>query len=99
MSQLLIGGHWVDGESSQALTDKYHGKEYGRMAVASAAQVTAAVDGALAGFKASTLSPYERYRILIEPARIGESRMPMLIDLMRDEAGFTRADGENEVRR
>jgi acyl-CoA reductase-like NAD-dependent aldehyde dehydrogenase len=99
MSQLLIGGDWVDGESSQALTDKYHGKEYGRMAVASPAQVTAAVDGALAGFKASTLSPYERYRILLEAARIVESRMPMLIDLMRDEAGFTQADGENEVRR
>jgi len=99
MSQLLIGGRWVDGESTQSLTDKYHGKEYGRMAVASAAQVTQAVDGALAGFKASTLSPYERYKILIEAARIVESRMPMLIDVMRGEAGFTHADGDNEVRR
>lgn len=99
MSQLLIGGRWVDGESTQPLTDKYHGREYARMAVASPAQVDQAVDGALAGFRESTLSPYERYRILLEAARVIESRRNRLIELMRDEAGFTHADGDNEVRR
>ncbi|WP_233834222.1 aldehyde dehydrogenase family protein [Paraburkholderia sp. ZP32-5] len=99
MSQLLIGGKWVDGESSQPLTDKYHGREYGRMAVASPEQVNRAVDGALAGLRESTLSPYERYRILLEAARVIDSRRALLIELMRDEAGFTRADGENEVSR
>jgi succinate-semialdehyde dehydrogenase/glutarate-semialdehyde dehydrogenase len=99
MSQLLIGGKWVDGESSQPLTDKYHGREYGRMAVASPEQVNRAVDGALAGLRESTLSPYERYRILLEAARVIDSRRATLIELMRDEAGFTHADGDNEVRR
>ncbi|SIT40775.1 putative aldehyde-dehydrogenase-like protein y4uC [Paraburkholderia piptadeniae] len=99
MSKLLIGGEWVDGESAQTLTDKYHGREYGTMAIASPRQVTQAVDGALAGFEASTLSPYERYRILMETARIIEGRSGKLIGLMRDEAGFTHADGDNEVRR
>ncbi|WP_321897577.1 aldehyde dehydrogenase family protein [Paraburkholderia heleia] len=99
MSQLLIGGKWVDGESAQSLTDKYHGREYARMAVASPEQVNQAVDGALAGLRASTLSPYERYRILLEAARVVESRRDRLIGLMRDEAGFTHADGDNEVRR
>ncbi|WP_322102304.1 aldehyde dehydrogenase family protein [Paraburkholderia sp. J41] len=99
MSQLLIGGRWVDGESTQPLTDKYHGREYARMAVASPAQVDQAVEGALAGFRESTLSPYERYRILLEAARVIESRRNRLIELMRDEAGFTHADGDNEVRR
>ncbi|HTJ94988.1 MAG TPA: aldehyde dehydrogenase family protein [Pararobbsia sp.] len=99
MSQLLIGGQWVDAASTQSLTDKYHGREYARMAVASPEQVDEAVAGALAGFRASTLSPYERYRILLEAARVLEGRRDRLIEIMRDEAGFTYADGDNEVRR
>src|SRR5215211_3930285 len=99
MSRLLINGQWVDGESSQRLTDKFRGAVYGEMAVASRGQVEEAVSGALAAVRASTLGPYDRYKILLECARIIESRTKQLIDLMRDEAGFTRADGENEVLR
>jgi acyl-CoA reductase-like NAD-dependent aldehyde dehydrogenase len=99
MSKLLIGGSWVDGESSQPLRDKYAGAVYGEMAVASAAQVEAAVSGAVAGQQASKLAPYELYKILGKAAVILESRIELLVELMRVEAGFTRADGENEVRR
>ena len=99
MSKLLIGGSWVDGESSQPLCDKYAGAVYGEMAVASAAQVEAAVSGAVAGQQASKLAPYELYKILSKAAVILESRIELLVELMRVEAGFTRADGENEVRR
>ena len=99
MSKLLIGGSWVDGESSQPLRDKYAGAVYGEMAVASAAQVEAAVSGAVAGQQASKLAPYELYKILSKAAVILESRIELLVELMRVEAGFTRADGENEVKR
>ncbi len=99
MSKLLIGGSWVDGESSQPLHDKYAGAVYGEMAVASAAQVEAAVSGAVAGQQASKLAPYELYKILSKAAVILESRIELLVELMRVEAGFTRADGENEVKR
>ena len=99
MSKLLIGGSWVDGESSQPLCDKYAGAVYGEMAVASAAQVEAAVSGAVAGQQASKLAPYELYKILSKAAVILESRIELLVELMRVEAGFTRADGENEVKR
>lgn len=99
IGQLLIAGQWVDGASVQRLTDKYKGVVYGEIAVASPEQVRLAVTGAVAGQQASTLTPYERFKILSAAARIIERRMEMLIDLMRDEAGFTRADGENEVRR
>jgi len=99
MSKLLIGGSWVDGESSQPLHDKYAGAVYGEMAVASAAQVEAAVSGAVAGQQASKLAPYELYKILGKAAVILESRIELLVELMRVEAGFTRADGENEVKR
>jgi succinate-semialdehyde dehydrogenase/glutarate-semialdehyde dehydrogenase len=99
MSQLLIAGQWVAGASSQPLRDKYDGKVYGEMAVASAEQVVAAVSGAVLGQLQSTLTPYKRFKILSAAARIIESRIEPLIELMRHEAGFTRADGDNEVRR
>ena len=99
MSKLLIAGEWVDGTSSERLTDKYTGKVYAEMAVASSDQIAGAVAGTVAAQLASTLSPYERFKILSAAARIIESRLGFLVDLMRSEAGFTRADGENEVRR
>jgi acyl-CoA reductase-like NAD-dependent aldehyde dehydrogenase len=99
MSRLLINGRWVDGASTQALTDKYKGEIYGEMAVASAAQVDEAIQGALTAVEEDKLSPYDRFTILSAAARIVDSRKNQLVELLRDEAGFTRADGENEVRR
>lgn len=99
MSQLLIAGQWTSGVESQPLTDKYSGAVYGEMAVASAAQVKLAVGGAVDGQLQSTLTPYQRFKILSATARIIESRKEPLVELMRHEAGFTRADGVNEVNR
>lgn len=99
MAKLLIDGEWVDGISTQRLTDKFSAAVYGEMAVASTAQVDAAVTGLVAAQLASKLAPYDRFKILSNAARILESRMDQLVDLMRAEAGFTRSDGENEVGR
>jgi acyl-CoA reductase-like NAD-dependent aldehyde dehydrogenase len=99
MSQLLIDGRWVDGVSTDRLTDKYKGLVFGEMAVASPEQVDQAVAGATAAVEASKLTPYDRYRILSKAARLIGERIEPLVALMRDEVGFTRADGENEVRR
>jgi acyl-CoA reductase-like NAD-dependent aldehyde dehydrogenase len=97
--QLLIAGEWVDGASSERLDDKYSGAAYGEMAVASHAQVDAAIEGAVRGQRDDTLTPYQRYTVLSTAARIIGSRLEPLVELMRHEAGFTRADGDNEVRR
>ena len=99
MSKLLIEGKWVDGVSVDRLTDKFKGAVYGEMAVASAPQIEDAVTGAVDGARSSMLMPYDRYKILSKAARIIEERLPHLIELMRNEAGFTKADGDNEVRR
>lgn len=99
MSKLLIGGRWVEGVASDRLVDKFRGEVFAEMAVASPEQVDEAVAGAQAGVEASTLTPYDRYRILSGAARLIEERAETLIALMRDEAGFTRADGDNEVKR
>lgn len=97
--QLLIGGEWVDGEGVQALHDKYDGHPYGRMAMASTQQVDAAVAAAAQAQQRSTLTPYQRYRLLLDASRLVQRESETLIALMRHEAGFTRADGDNEVRR
>ncbi len=99
MGQLLIAGGWVDGASSERLHDKYTGAAYGDMAVASPAQVEAAVAGAVRGQERATLTPYQRFKVLSAAARIIASRIEPLIELMRHEAGFTCADGDTEVRR
>ncbi|WP_421698315.1 aldehyde dehydrogenase family protein [Ancylobacter sp.] len=99
MSQLLIGGNWVDGAATDRLRDKFRGEVFGEMAVASLEQVDAAVAGAQSAVEASALTPYDRYRILSRAAQIIQERAEPLMALMRDEAGFTRADGDNEVRR
>jgi succinate-semialdehyde dehydrogenase/glutarate-semialdehyde dehydrogenase len=97
--QLLIAGQWVAGASREDLKDKFDGTVYGAMAVASPGQVSDAVAGAIDGQQHSALTPYQRYKILLAAARIVEARIEPLVDLMRHEAGFTRADGDNEVRR
>jgi succinate-semialdehyde dehydrogenase/glutarate-semialdehyde dehydrogenase len=99
MSKLLINGAWVDGETRQTLTDKYRGEPFGEMAVASPAQVDAAIAGACEGFRRFKLSPYERYTILLKAAGCVQARTEQFVDLLRNEAGFTRPDAVNEVQR
>ena len=99
LSKLLIGGRWVDGISTDRLLDKFKGRAFGEMAVASLNQVDEAVAGVYEAVANSKLGPYDRYTILSKAARLLDDRFEHLIDLMRDEVGFTRADGENEVRR
>ncbi len=99
MSRLLIGGKWVDGESVDQLRDRFRDKVFGEMHVASTGQVTQAVSGAVEGVAESSLAPYDRYRILMSASRLIQHRREELVATMRDEAGFTRADGENEVNR
>lgn len=98
-SKLLIGGNWVEGSSTEILRDRYRGQEFGSMGVASTAQVEAAVDGAVTAFTSSPLHPYRRFEILSKSAGLIASKKEALIKCMTAEAGFTRADGEGEVRR
>lgn len=97
--RLLIGGQWVEGARSQVLREKFRDEPYAEVGVASAAQVDDAVAGALAGFRAHRLLASERAAILTKAADIVLSRKAMLERLMTAEAGFTAADGDNEVRR
>src|SRR5690606_23502354 len=90
MSRLLIEGRWVDGEAvKQTLHAKFDDQVYGSMAVASPAQVDAAISDALRAVRECPVTPYDVYRILMETSRIIDSRARHFIELLRDEAGFT----------
>lgn len=99
MSKLLIGGEWTRGDTTEALRDRYHGDVFGEMGVASSRQVDAAVEGATRAFDDIRLSPYERFTILSKAASLVASCKDDLTRCMTAEAGFTKADGEGEVRR
>jgi len=99
VSRLLIGGAWVEGETTETLCDRYRGEAFGEIGVATAAQVDAAVAGACAAFVTDQIAPYGRFQILAKAAAIIASRKDVLVKCMTAEAGFTRTDGEGEVRR
>lgn len=99
LSQLLIGGAWVDGSSRQQLFEKFTQKPFAEMSIASLEQVDAAVKGAVTGFKTHKLEPSQRHAILSRSAEIVQDWKEQIVETMTNETGFTRLDGENEVRR
>ncbi|MGE4239464.1 aldehyde dehydrogenase family protein [Ramlibacter sp.] len=99
LSQLLIRGARVDGESFETLHEKYRHQPFGRMAIASPAQIQEAVTGAREAFAAHVLEPSQRFEILSRAARLIVEWTEEFCDLIIDETGFTRSDAENEIRR
>ena len=98
-SRLLIGGVWVEGATTEVLRNRYNGEAFGRIGVAAASQVDVAVARACAAFIAEQVTPYRRFEILSKAAAIIASKKDVLVKCMTAEAGFTRTDGEGEVRR
>jgi len=99
MSRLLIAGRWETGRSTEVLRDRYHGRSFGEMAVATPEDVTRAVAAAAAAFETSALSPNDRYEILLRAAELVAERRPALLSLITSETGFPKSDSESEVRR
>lgn len=99
MSKLLINGQWVEGDGTDPVLDKYSGEPFAEMALASPEQVEAAVGGVRSGFENTQLAPFDRSRILAAAAEIVESRGDTLVETMIKEAGFTRSEAQNDLRR
>jgi acyl-CoA reductase-like NAD-dependent aldehyde dehydrogenase len=99
MSKLLIGGEWIGSELTTTIFNKYTGEPLGPVAVATPQQVDDAVAGVRRGFETQALSPHERFSILSAAADLVAQRADIFIPLITAEAGFTRADGDSEVRR
>lgn len=101
---MLIAGNWCEGAGgSTELRDKFSGKTFARIGVASRDQVRAAVSAVKKGFLAAARDnlpgPYERGAILDKAALAIDVRREQLTLTMQAEAGFTRADAEGEINR
>lgn len=96
---LYLGGKWIYTEESIPVYHKYTGEEIARISRARKQHVTDAVTLAQETFKASTLTPYQRYEILLKAAEIAESRRDELERLLTWEVGKTLKDAKGELDR
>jgi acyl-CoA reductase-like NAD-dependent aldehyde dehydrogenase len=99
LPQLLINGEWVNGHLRQELREKFDQTPYGDVTFAAPEQVREAVRGARAAFDEVKLEPSERHAILTRASQFVLEWKTDIIELISNETGFTRADGDNEVRR
>ncbi len=84
-ARLLIGGQWVDGVETFAVTDKFTGEVIGHADRASRAQVDAAVAAAEQSFAATTLDATARYTLLRTACDLIETRRAELVRILTAE--------------
>lgn len=97
--RLLVAGEWKDGATAVVVADKYRLQPFMLAQLPDRAQVHNCVVAADAAFRADTLGPYERGTILDRAADLIEKRADDFVDVMRQEAGFTRRDASGEIGR
>ena len=98
-SRLLIGGEWQDGVERSDVLDKFFLTPFARMHIPSREQVRNAVAAAHEAYVQSTLTAYDRGAILDRAAQIVERDDDRFVERIRTEAGFTKSDAQNELRR
>jgi acyl-CoA reductase-like NAD-dependent aldehyde dehydrogenase len=98
-ARLLIAGRWTDGEHHQLVMHKFDLVSCGRLHIPSRAQVAQAVDAAHSAFRANTLTPHDRGRILDRTAQLLEQHGDELVRTLNTEAGFTPSDAGGELKR
>ncbi|MDF2680817.1 MAG: aldehyde dehydrogenase [Brevibacillus sp.] len=96
---LYIGGEWVKTDSYIPVYHKYTGECIAQIAKAEQHHVTDAVEKASKTFKQDSLTPFQRYKILLKASELMEARRDeMELSLIR-EVGKTRKDAMNELDR
>jgi acyl-CoA reductase-like NAD-dependent aldehyde dehydrogenase len=98
-AKLLIGGEWQDGVERTDVLDKFLLTPFARMHIPSREQVRNAVAAAHDAYVQSTLTAYDRGAILDRAAQIVERDGERFVERIRTEAGFTKSDAQNELRR
>lgn len=97
--RLLVAGAWQDGAERADVLDKFHLVPRAQLHIASQDQVRAAVAGAQAAQRASTLTAHDRGAILDRAANLIERDAEAFVSVIRSEAGFTLSDAQGELRR
>ncbi|MGG0937508.1 aldehyde dehydrogenase family protein [Brevibacillus centrosporus] len=96
---LYIGGEWVKTDSYIPVYHKYTGECIAQIAKAEQHHVSDAVEKASKTIKQDSLTPFQRYKILLKASELMEARRDeMELSLIR-EVGKTRKDAMNELDR
>lgn len=96
---LYIDGEWVKTENYIPVFHKFTGETIAHIAKAEQHHVSTAVEAAHKQFKQDTLTPFQRYKILLKASELMEARRDeMELSLIR-EVGKTRKDAMNELDR
>src|SRR4051812_9780296 len=98
-AKLFIGGEWQEGVERVDVLDKFLLTPYTRMHIPSHEQVRRAVAAAHEAYVQSTLTAFDRGAILDRAAQIVEREGERFVERIRTEAGFTKSDAQNELRR
>jgi acyl-CoA reductase-like NAD-dependent aldehyde dehydrogenase len=97
---ILLGGEWKDTGDRIEVFYPYTGEKIGEVSKGTEKEVQEAVSLAKEGFKEiSSLTPYERYSILMKAARILEERAEEFAKTLVLEVGKTIREARTEVAR
>ena len=97
--RMLIDGVRVAGDGTMPVRHKATGEVIAEIAAAGASHVRAAVDAAERAFRAVTLSPYERYEIILRAANLMRERREEFAAALSAEAGKPIRDARGEIDR
>lgn len=96
---LYIDGEWVKTENYIPVFHKFTGKTIAHIAKAEQHHVSTAVEAAHKQFKQDTLTPFQRYKILLKASELMEARREEMELSLIHEVGKTRKDAMNELDR
>jgi len=96
---LYIGGEWVATSESDPVYHKFTGEVIARVARARQSDVDRAMTVAERAFRQVPFHPIQRYEALQQAARLLKERHDAFLAVEVAEAGFTRKDVRNEIRR
>ncbi len=97
--RMLIDGVRTAGDGTLPVRHKATGAVIAEIAVADASHVRAAVDAAERAFRTVTLSPYERYEIILRAANLMRERREEFAAALSAEAGKPIRDARGEIDR
>jgi acyl-CoA reductase-like NAD-dependent aldehyde dehydrogenase len=98
-AQLFTAGGWRDGDSVEALPDKYTGETVAEVHYPSRPQTEAALAALADAQQRVRWTPYERYQALARASELLSERADAAARTMVTDSGFTLGDARREVDR
>jgi len=99
-TELLLGGEWVSKEEKLSVVYPYTGEVVAEVSKASEEDVYKAIEVAKEGYeKLSSLTPYERYEILMRASQLLKQRAEDFAKSLVLEVGKTIREARTEVQR